>query len=419
MTQREYAIKNTITEEMKIIANKEEVRVEDLLEKIKNGTVVILKNRLHNISPIGIGESLSIKINANIGTSPYDVNIEKEISKLKIAEKYGSDTIMDLSVGGNIDETRKRIIQEATIPVGTVPIYQAFADVLKKGKNIEDLNIKDFLVTLEKHAKDGVDFVTIHSGLTIKALEKAKKRKMPVVSRGGALLSEWMSKNNKENLLYTYFDEILDILREYDVVISLGDGLRPGCIEDATDEAQLTELFTLGSLTERAWEKGVQVIIEGPGHVPYDQIEANIRIQKKICKNAPFYILGPLVTDIAAGYDHIAGAIGAALAAKAGADFLCYITPAEHLSLPSIEDVREGVIASKIVAHTIDIIRGNKKALERDKNMATARKSLDWETMFKLVIDPEKAKEYREKSNIGEHIECTMCGDFCSVKRKF
>ncbi|HOJ49813.1 MAG TPA: phosphomethylpyrimidine synthase ThiC [Spirochaetota bacterium] len=419
MTQREYSFRGEISQEMKTVAENEGVKENEILNNIKEGTVVILKNKVHNIKPIGIGKNLSIKINANIGTSPYDFNLAKEIEKLKIAEKYGSDTVMDLSVGGDIDKTRKILIKEAKIPFGTVPIYQAFADILKAGKNIEDLKITDFLKVLQKHAEDGVDFVTIHAGLTRKALEASKKRKMPIVSRGGALLGEWMSKNNCENFLYEYYDDILDILKEYDIVISLGDGLRPGCIDDATDEAQLMELFVLGELTERAWDKGVQVMVEGPGHVPYNQIESNIILQKRICKGAPFYILGPLVTDIAAGYDHIAGAIGAALAARAGADFLCYLTPAEHLSLPSVEDVREGVIASKIVSHAIDLIRGNFKAIERNKKMSEARRNLDWDAMFKHVLDPEKAREYREKSKIGEHIECTMCGDFCSVKRKF
>ena len=419
MTQRDAALMDKVTEEIRKVALIEGVKEEYLIDEIKNGRIVILKNRVHNIEPIGIGRGISIKINANIGTSPYDFDIEKEIKKIKVAEKYGADTIMDLSVGGDIDNTRKILIKESKIPFGSVPIYQAAADALKNGENIEELNIDDFLKVLQKHVQDGVDFVTIHAGLTKNALENAKKRKMPIVSRGGALIGEWISKNNKENFLYTYFDEILEILKEYDVVISLGDGLRPGCLEDGTDKAQLSELFILGELTERAWEKGVQVIVEGPGHLPYDQIEYNILLQKRICKGAPFYILGPLVVDIAAGYDHIAGAIGAALAAKSGADFLCYLTPAEHLCLPSIDDVKEGVIASKIVANAIDVIRGNKKAIERNKKMSEARHNLDWDAMFKLVLDPEKARTYRDKSNIGEHKECTMCGEFCSVKRKF
>lgn len=417
MTQREQAFQKQITPEMKKISEIEQIPVNEILQKVMEGKAVILKNKNHGIEPVGIGEGLSVKINANIGTSPYTCDVEVEKKKLDLCHQYKADAVMDLSVGGDINETRKIILNYSKIPVGTVPAYQIYAEVLKQRRTLTDLSKKDVLSVIENQAKDGVDFMTIHSGLTKKGVELSRKRQMGIVSRGGALMAEWMTKTGKENLLYECYDEILDILREYDVTISLGDGLRPGCIEDATDSAQITELLILGELTERAWAKGVQVMVEGPGHVPYNQIEANMRLQKQICKGAPFYVLGPLVTDIAPGYDHIVGAIGGTLAAVSGADFLCYLTPAEHLSLPDLDDVREGIIASKIAAHAANIVKGNRQSLALDHKMAIARKNLDWEGMFEAALDPEKARRYRAKSDIGGGKECTMCGEFCSVRR--
>ncbi len=417
MTQREAALKNIITPEMESVAKKEEVNPEFIREGLAKGNIVIVKNKNHQIEPCAIGKGLSVKINANIGTSPNLFDIELEKQKLEICHQYGADAVMDLSVGGNIDDTRKMIMELSKIPVGTVPMYQIAAETLKSGRKLEELNKNDVLTAIEKQAKAGVDFMTIHAGLTRKAMERADDRILGIVSRGGAIIAEWMMKTGKENILYEVYDEILEILNQYDITISLGDGLRPGCIDDATDAAQITELIVLGELTKKAWDKGVQVMIEGPGHVPYDQIEANMKIQKTLCFEAPFYVLGPLVTDIAPGYDHIVGAIGGTLAAIAGADFLCYLTPAEHLSLPDIEDVKEGIIASKIAAHSANLVKGIKSARQKDKQMAYARKNLDWEKMFNLALDPEKPKKYREKSNIGSDKECTMCGDFCSVKR--
>lgn len=417
MTQRQSALKNQITPEMRFVAAAEEVSEEFLREKIASGRAVILKNKNRAIEPLGVGEGLSVKINANMGTSPNQCDIEMEMGKIDLCHRYGAHAVMDLSVGGDIDANRKMVLNYAKIPVGTVPAYQIYGEVIKQGRSLEDLKADDVLSVIERQAKDGVDFMTIHSGLTRKGVEYARQRLMGIVSRGGALMAEWMSKTGKENLLYTLYDEILEILKAYDVTISLGDGLRPGCIEDATDRAQISELMVLGELTDRAWEKGVQVMIEGPGHVPYDQIEANMKIQKQLCKGAPFYVLGPLVTDIAPGYDHIAGAIGGTLAAVAGADFLCYLTPAEHLSLPDLEDVREGIIASQIAAHAANLVRGIKKSKSRDHAMAVARKNLDWEGMFAAALDPDKARAYREKSSIGSGRECTMCGEFCAVKR--
>lgn len=416
MTQRQAALKNNITPEMRFVA-KEEGVLEFLLEKIAQGKVALLKNKNRKINPVGIGEGLSVKINANMGTSPFHCDLELEKGKIDLCHQYKAHAVMDLSVGGDIDANRKMVLDYAQIPVGTVPAYQNYEEIIKQKRELVDLKPQDVLSVIEKQAKDGVDFMTIHSGLTKKGVEYAKKRVMGIVSRGGALMAEWMTKTGKENLLFTLYDEILDILKAYDVTISLGDGLRPGCIEDATDAAQIYELMILGDLTQRAWDKGVQVMVEGPGHVPFDQIEANIKLQKQLCKGAPFYVLGPLVTDIAPGYDHIAGAIGGTLAAVAGADFLCYLTPAEHLSLPDLNDVKEGIIASHIAAHAANLVRGIKKSWQKDQAMALARKNLDWEGMFAAALDPEKAKAYRKKSMVENERECSMCGQFCSVKR--
>jgi len=413
MLQKEQARNNIITKEMEQVAEKENVSSNFIKESIVKGTIVITKHNQRNIKPIGIGENLKIKINANIGTSPLHCDLNEELEKLKIAVKYGSDTVMDLSTGGNIDKIRQEILKQCQVPIGTVPIYQAIVD---KG-DILDVQENDFIKAIEKHCKDGVDFITVHCGVRQTAIPLLKSRIAGVVSRGGSFLVRWMNHHKKENPLYEQFDEILKIARKYDVTLSLGDGLRPGSIKDATDKAQLHELNVLGELTKRAWKQDVQVIVEGPGHVPLHEIEKNIKMQKQICHNAPFYVLGPLVTDIAPGYDHITGAIGGTLAAYYGADFLCYVTPSEHLRLPSIEDVKEGVIASKIAAHAADIARGIKGADERDIELSKARKDLDWEKQIKLSLDPEKAASYRKSSKINDK-ECTMCGKYCVFEQK-
>ena len=418
MTQIEAAKKKILTPEMKYIAEKEEINPDELLENIASGKVVILKNTNHNIKPVGIGKGLRTKINANIGTSPEKMNVEEEIAKLKVAIDHGADTVMDLSLGAILNEVRKRVLENSSIPVGTVPIYQVGYELSKSKKKIQEMTIDDFLFVLEKQAKEGVDFVTIHAGVTKKAWSyvKEKTRILDVVSRGGSMLCIWMEYNNAENPLYTNFNSILEICYKYDVVISLGDGMRPGATADASDRAQFEELIVLGELAKRAREANVQVMIEGPGHVPLDQIVSNIKLQKNLCNEAPFYVLGPLVTDVAVGYDHIAGAIGGAIAASAGADFLCYVTPAEHLCLPTVEDVKLGVIASRIAAHAADMIKLGKKARKWDDLISKARKELNWEKMFELSLDPENARKRREKSGIKNRTYCTMCGEFCSVE---
>ncbi len=418
MTQIESAKKGNITPEMKYISQKEDVSIGELIEDISLGKVVILKNSFHNIKPVGVGKGLSTKINANIGTSPERMILKEEIEKLEVSEKYGADTVMDLSIGSILNTVRKKVIEKSSVPVGTVPIYQAGFELSKKKKNIQELTIEDFLKVIEEQGKEGVDFITIHSGITQKSWEyiKKKTRLLDVVSRGGSMICLWMEYNQAENPLFTYFDKILEIAYRYDMTISLGDGMRPGATADASDAAQIEELITLGELGRRAREANVQVMIEGPGHVPLDQICSNIQMEKTLCDGAPFYILGPLVTDIAAGYDHIAGAIGGALAASAGADFLCYVTPAEHLSLPTVEDVCDGVIASKIAAHAADMVKYGQKYRKIDNEMSRARKKLDWETMCKLSVNPDHAMKKRSASGKTDKEYCTMCGEFCSVK---
>jgi phosphomethylpyrimidine synthase len=418
MTQLEYAKKGIFTSEMEYIASKEGIDKSGLIENIANGYTVILKNNAHDIRPAGVGRGLSTKVNSNIGTSPERMSIQAEIDKLRISEKYGADTVMDLSLGAILNQVRKKILEISTVPVGTVPIYQVGFEISRDKRNIEEMTIDDFLRVLEMQGAEGVDFVTIHSGVTMKSWEYIKHgdRILDVVSRGGSMLCLWMEHNNEENPLYTHFDRILDICYKYDMTISLGDGMRPGATADAGDRAQVQELITLGELASRAQEANVQVMIEGPGHVPLDQVETQIKMEKDICKGAPFYILGPLVTDIAPGYDHIAGAIGGALAASVGADFLCYLTPAEHLRLPEIDDVREGVIASRIAAHAADMVKYPERFRKFDNEMSRARKRLDWETMYSLSIDPELAIKKRKESGIADKDYCSMCGEFCSVK---
>ena len=420
MTQLEYARRGLITEKMQIVAAAEGVTPEFIRDGIAAGTIVICHNIKHtNAVPLAVGAGLRTKVNANIGSSSDDMDMEKELEKARIAVKYGADAIMDLSTGGPVDEIRKAIIAETNACIGSVPLYQAALDAVRnKNKAIVDMTVDDIFAGIIKHAEDGVDFITVHCGVTRGTVERMKNegRLMDVVSRGGAFTIEWMSYNNKENPLFEHFDKLLEITKEYDMTLSLGDGFRPGCLADATDRAQIHELILLGELTQRAQEAGVQVMIEGPGHVPLNQIQTNIQLQKRLCHGAPFYVLGPLVTDIAPGYDHITCAIGGAIAGAAGADFLCYVTPSEHLCLPNVQDVRDGVIATRIAAHAADIAKGVKGAMEQDIAMAKCRKKLDWEGQFALALDPDKAREYRANSPVADHGACTMCGEFCAYK---
>ena len=419
MTQLENAKNNIVTSLMKKIASAEGINPKLLMQRIREGKVVIPSNFQHQIKkPCGIGLGLRTKVNANIGTSTDKTELNGELKKLAISLKYGTDTIMDLSVGGNLKEIRKAILKHSSVPVGTVPIYEIVVNSQKRAGDFLKFSIDDILDVLRAQAKEGVDFFTIHAGVTKKAIKVLKKNKrlLDIVSRGGALLASWMAHHKKENPFYEYFDRILDIAYAYDVTLSLGDGLRPGSILDATDRAQICELEILGVLAQRARMRNVQVMIEGPGHVPLDQIKENIILEKKICHGAPFYVLGPLVTDIAAGYDHISSAIGGALAASYGADFLCYVTPSEHLRHPSLEDVKEGVVASRIAAHAADIVKGVKSAKLWDKKMSQARKRRDWQKQIELSIDPVKAKYYRASSKPDLLDVCTMCGKYCAIK---
>ena len=413
MTQLEKARNNETTSEMEIVADAENINVDLLMEKIASGRVVVPASILHkNLDPIGIGEGLKIKVNANIGSSPDKADVDYELEKLRVCVDAKADTVMDLSTGGDIDNIRCEIIKNSNIPVGTVPIYQAACNV----EDVVELDENDFIDGIRKHIEDGVDFITIHAGLLRSSIPFIKKRLMGVVSRGGALTLKWMIHHQRENPIYENFDEILEMVKKYDVTLSLGDGLRPGCLKDATDEAQIAELNVLGDLTLRAWEQNVQVMIEGPGHIPLHQIEKNITMQKEICHGAPFYVLGPLVTDLAPGYDHITSAIGGCLAAFYGADFLCYVTPAEHLGLPNVEEVKEGVIASRIAAHAADVAKGIPGAIDWDNKMSTARSNLDWKKMIELSINPRLATEIRERCTDADEDVCSMCGRFCSVK---
>ena len=418
-TQMQFARQGIVTEEMKLVAAQENVSEEFIRQGVAQGTIVICCNRNHkNLKPCGVGQGLRVKVNANIGTSSSFPCIEPELLKLQAAIDAGADAVMDLSTGDNITASRRAIINASTVMVGTVPIYQATVETIKKRGAVVEMTKDDLFDVIRMQAQDGADFMTIHCGINrnvIKVLTD-EGRIMDVVSRGGSFITGWMLHNDAENPLYEYYDEILDICEEYDVTISLGDGLRPGCLADATDRAQIQELLNLGELTQRAWERGVQVMVEGPGHVPYNQIAANMQLQKRICHGAPFYVLGPLVTDVAPGYDHITSAIGGTLAAVSGADFLCYVTPAEHLGLPDLEDVREGVIAARIAAHAADLAKSNKQAWAWDNAMAQARKDLDWEAQLRLAIDPVKAREYRNKKNKSTEEACSMCGEYCAVK---
>jgi len=412
MTQLERARKGEITPEMETVARTESIDPELLREKIAAGTVVIPANINHkNLKPCGVGKGLSTKVNANIGTSSDYGDVSTELEKLRISIEAGADTVMDLSTGGDIPAFLQASVDASTVAIGTVPIYQAGIDAINEHGAIVKMTPDQMFKAIEDNAKDGVDFVTVHCGVTLGAIArlKAQGRVTDIVSRGGAFLTGWMLFNERENPLYEQFDRLLDIAREYDVTLSLGDGMRPGCLADATDRTQIEELITLGELGIRSRDAGVQVMVEGPGHVPLDQIETNIRLQKSLCQDAPFYVLGPLVTDIGAGYDHITSAIGGALAAMAGADFLCYVTPSEHLAIPDAADVREGVMASRIAAHAADIVKGIPGAAERDRKMAEARKALDWEAQARLALDPEKVRSVRQQRGTAAPA-CRMSG---------
>jgi len=419
MTQIIKAKKGIITDEMKLVAAEEKLSADAICQGVAEGKIVILYNLLHsNSKPVGVGQGLRTKVNANIGTSAHCSGIAEELKKLKVSIEAGADAVMDLSTGGDLNSIRKKIMQESTVPVGTVPIYQAAIEAERSSGSTGDMTEDLIFEAIEKHLKDGVDFITVHCGINFETIGKLKKnpRIMDVVSRGGALLIDWIIKNKKENPLYENYDRLLVLAKKYDAVLSLGDGMRPGAIADATDPAQIQELIVLGQLAKRANEKGVQAMIEGPGHVPLKEIEANIKLEKELCHGAPFYVLGPLPTDVAPGYDHITSAIGGAIAGGAGADFLCYVTPSEHLGLPSLDDVSQGVIASRIAAHAADIAKGIPGAAEWDRKMSLARKKLDWERQIKLSIDPKRARKLHEANKKGDTDVCSMCGEYCSMK---
>ncbi len=418
-TQMHHARRGVVTEQMRLVAEKEGLEPELVRQEVAAGRLVIPANVNHlkmRLEPIGIGTAASIKINANIGNSAVSSEIDCEVAKLHASVHYGADTVMDLSTGGNIDSIREAIIAASPVPIGTVPIYQAVAEV----KQVEDLTAEDLLNMIERQARQGVDYMTVHCGVLREYLPLVQHRITGIVSRGGGLLAQWMVHHGRQNPLYENYDKLCDIARKYDVTLSLGDSLRPGCLADASDAAQFAELKTLGELTLRAWEKDVQVMVEGPGHVPFDQIEMNVRKQQELCHGAPFYVLGPIVTDIAPGYDHITSAIGATMAAYAGASYLCYVTPKEHLGLPDIDDVKQGVIAYKIAAHAADVARGHKGARDRDDALSRARFTFDWEKQFELSLDPELARTMHDETlpdDYFKHAEfCSMCGPkFCPM----
>ena len=415
-TQMEAAKKGIITPEMKIVAKKENIEEDKLMELVACGQVAIPCNINHkSISPEGIGTGMKTKINVNLGISGDCKNYDVEMQKVDMAIKFGAEAIMDLSNYGKTNTFRTQLIEKSPAMIGTVPMYDAIGYL---DKDLLEISTQDFLRVVRAHAEEGVDFMTIHAGINKRAVEAFRRdgRKMNIVSRGGSLLFAWMAMTGNENPFFEYYDEVLDILREYDVTISLGDALRPGCIDDSTDAGQISELIELGNLTKRAWEKDVQVMVEGPGHMAMDEIAANMKLQKRLCHNAPFYVLGPLVTDIAPGYDHITSAIGGAIAAASGADFLCYVTPAEHLRLPDLSDVKEGIVASKIAAHAADIAKGIKGARDADNQMAEARHVMDWDRMFEIAIDGEKAREYFESTPPADRHTCSMCGKMCAVR---
>ncbi len=412
MTQIEAALKGTITRQMSEVAMDEGLAPELIRERVASGEVVIPRNEHHEFRAIGVGKGLRTKVNANIGASNFHQFVDEEVEKLYTAVRFGADSVMDLSTGTELDQIRVELISRCAVMIGTVPIYQVGSE-----GSIMDLDAKYFLDVIDRQARQGVDFMTLHCGVTRETVKRLRghQRIEGIVSRGGALLAAWIERTGNENPLYEHYDEVCEILREHDVTISLGDGLRPGATADATDRGQLGELLVLGELTERARKNGVQVMIEGPGHVPLDQIEANVKLQKRVCAGAPFYVLGPLTCDVAPGYDHITGAIGGAIASAAGTDFLCYVTPAEHLRLPDIDDVREGVIATRIAAHSGDLVKGVRAAKVWNDQMSRYRKALNWEGMYAMAMDPDKARRYKEESEASGSNVCSMCGSLCSI----
>jgi len=418
-TQMKSAVEGRETEEMRLVAMEEDESPQNIRMRIAEGSLIITRNIIReNVHPVGIGKGLRIKVNANVGTSQDLCDINLEVEKASIAVKYGADTVMDLSTSGNLDEVRRAILKAVNVPVGTVPIYQAAIEAARKKGSIVHMSEDDIFNVIEKHAKDGVDFMTLHCGVTKEIVNDLTKqpRLMGIVSRGGVFIATWIIHNGEENPLYKNYDYLLELAAKYDFAISLGDGMRPGCIFDATDHFQIKELLTIGRLVERARRTYVQVMVEGPGHLPLNHIEANVRLAKAICKDAPFYVLGPVVTEIAPGYDHIVAAIGGALAGLAGADFLCYVTPAEHLGLPSVDDVKEGVIAARIAAHAADIVRLGSKAAVRDLEMAKARASLNWRKQMENAIDQRKALEIRGRVKLTAPEACSMCSEYCAIK---
>ncbi|MBN2808672.1 MAG: phosphomethylpyrimidine synthase ThiC [Deltaproteobacteria bacterium] len=420
MTQMLAARRGDLTPQMEQVLAHETISAEALLRGVAQGTIAIPANCNHkNLTAYGIGQGLKVKVNANIGTSSDASDLDNELLKLKAAIDYGAHAVMDLSTGGDLDLVMRTIFNHCSVPLGTVPIYRIAQEGVQKHGFFGDVTVDEMFCVIERQAQLGVDFMTIHCGVNQRTLESLKEcgRVTDVVSRGGAFMVEWMIYNQQENPFFANYDRLLEIALKYDVTMSLGDGLRPGCLADATDRPQLQELIFLGELTDRAWAAGVQVMIEGPGHVPLNQVETNMKVQKSLCKGAPFYVLGPLVTDIAPGYDHITSAIGGAVAAAAGADFLCYVTPAEHLCLPTVADVKEGVIASRIAAHAGDIARGLPGALDWDRQMAEKRKNLDWQGQIDLAIDPIRARARRDESKPADEEVCTMCGEFCAIKK--
>jgi len=411
--------KPTGTNPLELVARAEGLKPQLLRELVRTGRVVLLKNRQRNIRPVAVGAGTRVKINANLGTSPDQSDLRTELAKLRVALQAGADTVMDLSVGGDVDEVRRAIIAESQVPVGTVPIYQVALAARQRGKSFVEVSAQEMFAGVEKHLADGVDFITVHCGVTLKNLERVRRarRLCGVVSRGGAMMIEWMVRNRKENPFYEQFDDLLALAREFHCTLSLGDGLRPGALADATDEPQIGELVTIGELVRRARAAAVQVMVEGPGHVPLDQIEANVLVEKTVCDGAPFYVLGPLVTDVGCGYDHISAAIGGAVAAWFGADFLCYVTPSEHLGLPTVEDVRQGVIAARIAAHAADVARKRAAAADWDKRVSAARAALDWQQMIAGCVDPEHAQKVFSQRRSRTAGVCTMCGEFCAIKK--
>jgi phosphomethylpyrimidine synthase len=417
MTQLELARKGTLSAQMKRVAEHESVESSLVVRGVAAGEIVIPANSNHrSLVPCGIGKGLRTKVNANIGTSSDFCDLNTELRKLETAIRFGADTVMDLSTGGDIAAVRRAIMRGSTVPVGTVPIYQAGIEAIENHGAIVNMTVDAIFAVIEEHARDGVDFMTVHCGVTQESLARLKRqgRKTDIVSRGGAFLIGWMLHNERENPLYEYYERLLGVALQYDFALSLGDGLRPGCLADATDRAQVQELITLGELVERSREAGVQAMVEGPGHVPLNQIATNVQLEKSLCRGAPFYVLGPLVTDIGAGYDHITGAIGGAVAAAAGADYLCYVTPTEHLSLPGIQDVKEGVIASRIAAHAADIVKGVQGAKEWDEQMSRARKALDWRAQAELSLDRGLSQQIHSKIPAGG-TTCSMCGKYCAM----